>query len=141
MKKHLLIAGLICVATIPPATAVTKCVKLSSSTTCSNVSGKGSDWSMTCNGVSVSGVSFCSNQKGEDLGATATSLSMASSIDSNGYCWCRMISPAVSQWVYFGVINGSVSAAITCSSCSNYCASIIRANETTRSAMFSNLSD
>ena len=34
MRKHLIIAGIICAASIPPATAVTKCVALGSNTTC-----------------------------------------------------------------------------------------------------------
>ncbi len=39
MKKHLIIVGIICAASIPPAYAVTKCVKLTSSTTCKRYSG------------------------------------------------------------------------------------------------------
>ena len=61
MKKHLLIAGLICVATIPPASAVTKCVKLTSSTTCSGFSAGNSqsNWSTHCDDILIQGVAFC----------------------------------------------------------------------------------
>ena len=99
MKKHLLIAGLICVATIPPAAAVTKCVKLTSSTTCSTYSGEHgqSNWSATCGGVSIQGVAFCGSQNGGSQGATSTAVTISTTSDDNKYCWCRMISPAVSR--------------------------------------------
>ena len=98
MKKHLLIAGLLCAAIIPPAFAVTKCVKLSSSTTCSTYSGISgqSNWSATCGGVSIQGVAFCGSQDGGSTGATTDAVTTS---DNNKYCWCRMISPVVSHWI------------------------------------------
>ena len=140
MKKHLLIAGLICVATIPPAMAVTKCVKLNSSTTCSSTSGDNgqSNWSATCGGVSIQGVAFCGSQDGGSIGATTTAVTTGTTDDSNKYCWCKMVSPAVSRWVF----NGAIASAGGCASiCASTCAAIARYDASFRSALFGNLSD
>ena len=140
MKKHLLIAGLICVATIPPAMAVTKCVKLNSSTTCSSSSGayRQSNWSATCGGVSIQGVAFCGSQDGGSAGATTDAVTTSSTSDNNKYCWCKMVSPAVSRWVFN---YASASAGSCANSCATYCASDARSSASFRSALFSNLSD
>ena len=70
MKKHLIIVGIICAASIPPAYAVTKCVKLSPSTTCTSPSGVNgqSNWSATCGGIEIQGVAFCGSQSGGSTG-------------------------------------------------------------------------
>lgn len=140
MKKHLLIAGLICMATIPPAMAVTKCVKLNSSTTCSSYSGLASqsNWSATCGGVSIQGVAFCGSQNGGSTGATTGAVTTSSTIDNNKYCWCKMVSPAVSSWVFYGDRESASNCARLCA---RICASYAAANASFRSALFSNLSD
>ncbi len=143
MKKHLLIAGLICVATIPPAFAVTKCVKLSSSTTCSYVY-SGSyvvDWKSNCTtsgtSIAISGISQCSSTSGSSAGQTATSLEISGGTDDR-YCWCKMTSPAVSSWVFSYDFGSASNCAV---SCANNCARDAASNASVRSAMFSNLSD
>ena len=140
MKKHLLIAGLLCVAIIPPAFAVTKCVKLTSSTTCSTYSGERgqSNWSATCGGVSIQGVAFCGSQNGGSQGATSTAVTISTTSDDNKYCWCRMISPAVSRWVFN---NASLSAYTCANDCAYNCAYYAQIPTSFRSALFSNLSD
>ena len=140
MKKHLLIAGLLCVATIPPAAAVTKCVKLTSSTTCYNSNGDHgqSNWSVTCGGVSVQGVAFCGSQDGGSVGATSTAVTISTTSDDNKYCWCKMVSPAVSRWVF----DHADASAYTCAdSCAINCAYRPQGVASFRSALFSNLSD
>lgn len=48
----------------------------------------------------VEGVSVCSSTAGATAGqSTATSLSMEG---DKQYCWCRMVSPAVSKYVFWG---------------------------------------
>lgn len=140
MKKHLLIAGLICMATIPPAMAVTKCVKLNSSTTCSTYSGayKQSNWSATCGGVSIQGVAFCGSQNGGSTGATTDAVTTSTTSDNNKYCWCKMVSPAVSRWVFDRAITSAGSCA---DNCAHLCAADARSIASFRSALFSNLSD
>ena len=144
MKSKILIAGLICLATIPPVSAVTKCVKLSSSTTCSQVK-PGTyvvDWTSNCTSsgtsVAISGISQCSSTSGSSVGQKATALKISGGTDDK-YCWCKMVSPAVSSWVFF---NDYVSASICASACAAYCANSVAATSASfRSALFSNLSD
>ena len=138
MKKHLLIAGLICMATIPPAVAVTKCVKLTSSTTCSNYSNSGSNWSATCGDVPIQGVAFCGSQNGGSVGATTDAVTTSRNADDNKYCWCKMVSPAVSRWVFY---NASTSVGYCVYSCASACALYAQANPSFRSGLFGSLSD
>ena len=139
MKKYLLIVGLICAATIPSAFAVTKCVKLNSSTTCSDFSGATgqSNWSATCGGVSVQGVAFCGSQKGGSNGATTDAVTTSSTSDDNKYCWCKMVSPAVSRWVF---AYSGASAGDCAFNCAAYCARS-RNFASFRSGLFGSLSD
>ena len=143
MKSKILIAGLLCAATIPPAFAVTKCVKLpSSTTTCTNLTISADDnqsnGTANCDGVSIQGVAFCGSQNGGSNGATTDAVTTSSTSDDNKYCWCKMVSPAVSRWV-FSYSGGS---AYTCAlNCAAYCARSARNIASFRSALFSNLSD
>ena len=140
MKKHLIIAGIICAASIPPVYAVTKCVKLTSSTTCTSVSGAVglSNWSATCGGIEIQGVAFCGSQNGGSIGATSTDVTTSSTSDNNEYCWCKMVSPAVSRWVF----NRSLTSPGNCAnSCASFCASYAQVYASFRSALFSGLSD
>ena len=149
MKKQIIIAGLVSVILAPPALAVTKCVALNSSTTCTsnyNSYYNKTDWAATCitNGVStpISGIGICSNTEESTAGSliypTATEIDTSSIIYDNRYCWCKMTSPAVSRWVY----NSSYSSADNCSeSCTRNCAHSIHYTASFRSALFGSLSD
>ena len=140
MKKHLIIAGIICAASIPPVYAVTKCVKLTSSTTCSSGSGGygQSNWSATCDGVSVQGVAFCGSQNAGSVGTKSDTVKTSSSNDANKYCWCKMTSPAVSRW---GFVGETTSAGACAYRCADACASYAQYDSALRSALFSGLSD
>ena len=140
MKNHLIIAGIICAASIPPAYAVTKCVKLTSSTTCTSYSGatSQSNWSATCGGIEIQGVAFCGSQKGGSAGVTTETVTTSSTSDNNKYCWCKMVSPAVSSWVFMYSISSAANCALNCASS---CASYARNSPAFRSGLFSGLSD
>ena len=140
MKKHLIIAGIICAASIPPAYAVTKCVKLNSSTTCSGYSGLTgqSNWSATCGGVSIQGVAFCGSQNGGSTGERFGSVRVSSTLDNNRHCWCKMVSPAVSSWVFLYTRTSAGDCALNCA---GSCASYALYDSAFRSALFSGLSD
>ena len=140
MKLNFLMFSIICGATIIniPTYAVTKCVALNSSTTCTNSSGKGANWSVTCNSLPVQGVAFCGDQNGVSLGATSDNITTIATSNANLYCWCKMTSPAVSRWVFVGSTGGSDYCANTCAA---QCANFARSNAIFRSALFSNLSD
>ena len=147
MKSKILIAGLICVATIPPATAVTKCVKLTPSTICSDngtTTTSQPEWHLTCDGVPVHGIGFCSSQRGASIGATTDNLETSISTDENRYCWCRMISPAVSRWVYSEYFYANSDCVDLCAySCSQYASDATDPDiyRPILSAMFGSLSD
>ena len=138
MKKHLIIAGIICAASILPAYAVTKCVKLTSSTTCTNASGSGSNWSATCGSIEIQGVAFCGSQDGGSAGTKSETVTTSLTSDDNKHCWCKMVSPAVSSWV----LSHSTSSAGYCARyCATICADGARYNASFWSALFSGLSD
>ena len=138
MKKHLIIAGIICAASIPPAYAVTKCVKLTSSTSCTTSSGGGANWSATCGDIEIQGVAFCGQQDGGSRGATSEFVMPSAAVNSNQYCWCKMVSPAVSSWV-FSASHTSGGSCMT--SCASSCAYSARTFSAFRSGLFSGLSD
>ena len=146
MKKQIIIiAGLVSVIMTPPASAVTKCVALNSSTTCTSddTQYRGhTDWAATCttNGVStpISGIGICSSTEGASRHATATELDTSSTIANNKYCWCKMTSPAVSRWVFYG---STASAGVCARRCAYVCAFDVRNTAAFRSALFGSLSD
>ena len=138
MKKHLIIAGIICAASIPSAYAVTKCVKLTSSTTCMNRSSSGSNWSITCGGIEIQGVAFCGSQNGGSAGTKSKNVTTSSTSDNNKNCWCKMVSPAVSSWVFANSRTSAGSCVVDCASSCGYNAQL---NSTFRSGLFSELSD
>ena len=141
MKKHLIIAGIICAASIPPAYAVTKCVKLRPSTTCTSFSGSYyySNWSATCGGIGIQGVVFCGSKGAGGLfGTTTDNVVATSKNEDNKYCWCKMVSPAVSSWVY----SGSFTDGATCmNKCAYNCGEATNNYSSVRSGLFSGLSD
>ena len=145
MKSKIIIAGLLCIGTIPPATAVTKCVALNSSTTCTSDASSyynKTDWAATCttNGGStpISGIGICSSTEDASQYATATELDTSSTADENLNCWCKMTSPAVSRWVFY---YSHTSAGDCTRFCVRNCAVRVRDNASFRSAMFGSLSD
>ena len=146
MKKHLILIGVFSVAIIQsqPVMAVTKCVALNSSTTCTSDYDSyqnHTDWAATCttNGVNtpISGIGVCSSTQGERF-QTATELDTSETADENLNCWCKMTSPAVSRWVFSDVYS-SVGNCI--SLCARNCAGYVRLDETIQSALFGSLSD
>ena len=147
MKKHLILAGVFSVAIVQsqPAMAVTKCVALNDGTTCTSDDEQyrnHTDWAATCttNGVStsISGIGICSSTKGASRHATATELDTSSTVGENLNCWCRMISPAVSRWVF--LISAS-SADVCAQGCAFSCAFNAKLIASFRSALFGSLSD
>ena len=141
-SKGIFLLG-ITIALCTPASAVTKCVKLSSSTTCSYVN-TGTyvvDWTSNCTSsgtsVAISGISQCSSTSGSSVGQKATALKISGGTDDK-YCWCKMVSPAVSSWV-FRYAFGSASYCAT--DCADLCAYYAAGNASFRAALFSGLGD
>ena len=108
MKKLLTLTAVGTLLAVP-AIAVQKCVALDAeNTTCTSTPEYGkADWSATCttNGTSVSvkGMAVCSNITGGAALATSDTITTIHS-DSDtfgfGHCWCKIVSPVESTWVY-----------------------------------------
>lgn len=141
-SKGIFLLG-ITIALCTPASAVTKCVKLSSSTRCSYVNPGDYvvDWTSNCTSsgtsVAISGISQCSSTSGSSVGQKATALKISGGTDDK-YCWCKMVSPAVSSWVFSG---GFSSASACAGNCAYYCARSAALSASFPSALFSGLGD
>ena len=128
------------------AYAATKCVPLNSSTTCTTDSSAAalnkSDWSTTCttNGktVTVKGVAavFPFSSSSMKFNTRYDSLTAVSS--GSGMCACKMISPAISGWVFAQTNDWLIPN--EAGFCANICISAFDSSSY-RSALFSNLSD
>ena len=147
MKLKIILAGaILCAITTTGAQAVTKCVAWDGGTTCTSDYSQyqyHTDWAATCttNGVStpISGIGICSSTSGSSAGKeTATELDTSSTSDDNKYCWCRMISPAVSRWVF---ANKIPSANYCPQNCAYFCADYVQRIMMFRVALFGSLSD
>lgn len=80
------------------------------------------DWSLVWPHITVEGIGVCaetSGSVGDVLDTIEYDTSFFQSSNDNFYCWCRMLSPAVSKWVfhsYIGYADGCLEY------CSTYCA-------------------
>ena len=133
MKNIVMLSVILAVVSVPAA-AVQKCVALGSGTTCtapgerSELPTGRSDWDLTCRtnstSVAVHGIGVCAATDGttsSPVNSLYTSKCFSTgSCPASGdavNCWCRMVSPALSQWVYSGLVYRSQSE------CLSYCAS------------------
>ena len=133
MKNIVMLSAILAVVSVPAA-AVQKCVALGSGTTCTAPGGLSrpptgkADWSLTCTtrgtSVTVNGIGVCAGQVGNSTplvdSLTISTCFSTGSCPAEGEavnCWCRMLSPALSQWVYSGLSYRSESE------CVNHCAS------------------
>ena len=143
MKSKIIIAGaILCAITTTGAHAVTKCVALNSNTICTvrySQYAERADWAATCEGTQISGIGICSSTTASNLFNTATELEISATTDENIHCWCRMITPAVSRWVY---IDNSGSTDMCATYCAHDCAKLLDDNDMSfASALFGSLSD
>ena len=145
MKKLLTLTTLGAILAAP-AFAVQKCVALdASTTTCTSTpTSNNADWSTTCktNGTSVpiKGIAMCSNQAADARYGTSDAITTISSQSdtTNVNCWCKMVEPAVSSWVFL-VADSSAGSCVT--RCSLYCASNAGGDAAFRSALFGSLAN
>lgn len=63
-------------------------------------SGNRVDWSVTAEGRTIHGVSYCGNGKPESGSLVDTVPNNSSNLDSNDYCYCRITVPFLSDWWY-----------------------------------------
>ena len=84
-------------------------------------------WEVVTSYGTVSGLAVCNSTPGTYKGATNTDFPMAT---TGIYCWCKITSPATSQWVFS--IEGDVgyqSDSICASDCANHCSVYIGHSE------------
>ncbi len=131
--------GLLVVLTmlmVTPVMAATKCVQLDPSTPGVSVQNSEgvSDWTVTeANGVTVTGIGVCASTSASTQTQTANSLTFSA---ENHYCWCRMVSPGVSKYVFYLYYVYASECATRC----NYrCGEYAQTNAAFRSAMFNSI--
>ena len=82
----------------------------------------------------VAGVSSCNEIPGT-VNSAAGYIS-ASSSDTGKYCWCEMVKPLVSEWVFaYEYADDSTCA----SSCTAKCANVVETVSAFRTAMYGNI--
>ena len=134
-----------------PAAAVQKCVALGSGTTCTATGGLSrpptgkADWELTCTtsgkSVTVKGIGVCSPEVGTtsspvDSLTTSTCLTGQCPAEGNAkYCYCRMVSPALSQWVGLQMSFASESRCLQ--NCASTCHQYLIDDQAVRTALFS----
>lgn len=103
-------------------TGIKKCIRLTNTTSCTKNSTGTLDveWHATCaSSVPISGVGVCGSNTGS-IGNARTSINVSPTVTNNYNCWCRMIIPAVSRWIYMYNFGGDNEACQN--SCADYCA-------------------
>ncbi|MBQ0013544.1 MAG: hypothetical protein KBS86_03185 [Proteobacteria bacterium] len=89
-------------------------------------------WGLTLyTGDKIKGEALCSSTDGTY--AKPGNPDEAFDEDTSQYCWCRMTSPAVSRWVFFGDDDFSIFCAHRCV---DYCASFVHDVSDFRSVVF-----
>lgn len=144
MKKHLIIAGIICTGIIQTTNAAYKCIGLNNQSrdACTSASSTGESWSATCSGIPIRGIAMCDHHTDNpEMGSTTENLTLINTSAPTPICWCKMISPAISQWV------SPITTVSSGSNCPYFCAQNCiktlenRSAELFRIRLFSNLSD
>ena len=103
----------------------------------------GVDWSLVWSYVTVRGIGVCVRTPGE-LGDVANFIQYDDTFtcdivhepNDNKYCWCRMLSPAISAWVAYGDIGEASGCA---ESCAQGCADSVLMEPVFKTAMLDSL--
>ena len=106
MKSKIFITGAVLCAITTGAHAVTKCVALNSSTTCTSTTDSYNtvDWGTTCitnnKRVNITGIGGCGTNylEGGNI-QVIDKLETSDTSNANIYCWCKMTSPATTPWI------------------------------------------
>ena len=142
MKNIVMLSAILAVVSVPAA-AVQKCVALGSGTTCA-ATGKHSrpptgkaDRALpfTPSGTPVT-VEMGTTSSPVDSLTTSTCLTGQCPAEGNAkYCYCRMVSPALSQWV--GLQMGFASESTCLQNCASTCHQYLIDDRAVRTALFS----
>lgn len=96
-------SGLLCaMILISPAWSAKMCLKQENNPTCTITTEGNSDVIVQCGNTTFHFITFCSATSGTE-GQIKNSLSTSS---SSRYCWSKMISPKVTNWLYHTRVTG-----------------------------------
>jgi hypothetical protein len=111
-KKHRFLRFVTCfivlVFSASAYAAAVKCIAMNSSSTCVNTYNQDgynaepgqSDWGSKCGSVYVHGVSACGKNPNQSIGWVTDSVSLDGDVSKNTACFCKLVQPVVSRWVY-----------------------------------------
>lgn len=93
----------------------------------------GGEWTVVFSYGTIRGISGCTSSASGGIGsiAPATIADTISIKSGSGACYCQMLSPTKSQWVYTGYNQSS-----GCESCPGRCGEYVKGNITMRSGLF-----
>ncbi len=119
--------------------AATRCIykPYSCSTPSSSISNV-SDTTINCSGQSVTVMGMCANQLGASgTGEAANQLYISvSNVELSKYCWCKMLKPVASKWIY---LSERTNASDCISYCTSACAMEMVFNSSFLDTMFTKL--
>ncbi|MBQ8293855.1 MAG: hypothetical protein IJX89_00515 [Alphaproteobacteria bacterium] len=94
------------------------------------------NWSGQTGNTTVNGISHCGISTGS-VGDSIFAVELSDTATENLYCWCRIMSPAVSQWAYATTFATSTNCD---TNCVTNCATKFADNATFRTALFATIS-
>ena len=127
-KLRLVLPVFMCVG-ITTANATDMCIKddalmvvldpqINGTALSNNATGK--TWSTKFPYGIISGIGGCYNNVGSTQGGVASDQTNISAYSTGAYCYCKMLRPIESAWVYSGSSNND---SICAAYCASYCAS------------------
>lgn len=134
----------ICLLTFNQAFAAVNCIALTPETSCTLVKPEEgqSDWSADCNGINIKAVSACGHVDKSSFtpesGWITESVRRSGNVEENTDCFCKMVQPAVSRWVYY---KTHITAGDCSWWCSNACAGAMAESAEFRASVLGELYD
>ncbi|MBR4891986.1 MAG: hypothetical protein IKZ34_02270 [Alphaproteobacteria bacterium] len=123
--------------------ALYQCLKLNPSTVCSAVTGRVynvAETTVNCDNQQITMVGICGSNTGTADVTTRDNISVSTTNTSNIYCWCMMIEPVPSRWVYRYQYQDAYNCKMQCAvGCNNAFVYDGTGDRSFRSAMISNL--
>ncbi len=99
------------------------------SSTDSNATAK--TWSVTFSYGTISGIGSCVDADCTTQGCISTNQTNKSTLTTGNYCYCKMLRPVQSRWVYSVLLN------YCASHCASFCASSVSSAVAVRRGLFS----
>ena len=143
MTKKIIISLFIIFATAT-SYAANKCVALGAAASCEygDPAGSQSDWSSNCsldgNSIKVRGVATCGHNGHPDLvaGKIMDSVEFANNASWNVACFCKIVQPVTSHWVYAQQYGDANTLGCT-TDCAKACSGMMSGDSTFRTSILS----